>query len=164
MMECATAVAILQMYQMYSGGHLVQLPALSRDNSTRLLRAFFSPRTDSWLFWASCCSALLSPKRNQKIAEAKIISCLQVLLFCWFCFKPAPLPIFLGFCDLMDARSAFQCYFNSHFLKTRSSQEQKKMHREEISVSFKYFPIWAELEDFTCCFWRNPLGSEDVRV
>jgi len=30
----AMAVAILHMYQMQSGGHLFQPPALSRDNST----------------------------------------------------------------------------------------------------------------------------------
>lgn len=44
MMECATAVAKLQMFQMYSGGHLVQLPALNRAKSTWLLRAFFQPK------------------------------------------------------------------------------------------------------------------------
>lgn len=150
MIECATAVAILQMYQMYSGGHLVQPPALSRANSKcrpgcpglfqhkdRFLTALGK------LFQCF----VISQMKSENSQEAKIISCLQILLLCClvvfvvlfvllFFFKPGPLPIFVYFCDLKDVRSPFLSILIHFFLNWKAVESEKKMHREEISVSF----------------------------
>lgn len=168
MIESATAVAILQMYQMYSGGHLVQPSALSRANSTfrpGWPGLFFSTGTDSWLLWASCSSALLSPKWNRKIAKAKIISCLQRLLFCWFCacffffFKPASLSIFVWFLIWRMSDPLF-CLILIHIFKNWKAVESKKkcIGSKFQFLSFKYFLSAQRIEQN----WRRSPAVSDI--
>lgn len=166
MMKCATAVAILQMFQMYSGGHLVQLPALNRAKSTWLLRAFFQPK-DGFLTVLSKllqCS-IISQTKSENSKEAKIISCLQSSIFVGFVLKQ-PFSLFsYAFVTWWMSDPLFSAILIHIFKKWKAGKSRKKcIGRKFQCLSFKYFPIWAELEDITSCFWRNPLWFEDVRV
>lgn len=174
MKEGATAVAVLQGYQMDSGGYLVHPPTLSRANSTFRVccSGLFSAQGQipalSKLFQCS----LISQMKSENSRKAKSIPCLPVLLFCGYVYvslcKPAPLSIFLYvFVTWRVSNPLIYLILFTFFRTEKQWRGKKNIGRKFQFLSFKSFSICAEdgagLE-ITCCFWHNPLGFEDVRV